>query len=232
MSKLPPGVKSLTEIRKNTNSIQRVREAKRLLEFLLNAMVPTLQRRDGSDAFIGDRVQHLAEHFSNIADVMFAIGIRNKLDHPKVSEAPPPPMRSSKLASILSVPSRTSCPTPPIALQRWPAVRRRSRNNESNRIRSPKTTYVRRVASDFRRTRRACNTPATSTAAAPFVSSGASGASCLPLVRSRPESVKRCPTHAQTGKKQSEIDRQRALIRRHCDTEHRRPLQCPNRLAW
>ena len=91
MSKLPPGVKSLTEIRKNTNSIQRVREAKRLLEFLLNAMVPTLQRRDGSDAFIGDRVQHLAEHFSNIADVMFAIGIRNKLDHPKVSEAPPPP---------------------------------------------------------------------------------------------------------------------------------------------
>ena len=88
---LPPGVKTLKAIRRRRDPITRVHEAKRLLEYLLDAMSPGLTDGRGREAFLGDMVRAQEEHFSNVRDVMFAIGVRNRLDHPSVREEPPKP---------------------------------------------------------------------------------------------------------------------------------------------
>lgn len=86
---LPPGVKTLKTIGRQRDPITRVHEAKRLLEYLLDAMTPGLTDSQGREAFLGDMVRAQERHFSNVRDVMFAIGVRNRLDHPSVREEPP-----------------------------------------------------------------------------------------------------------------------------------------------
>ncbi|MDQ7014684.1 MAG: hypothetical protein Q9O74_12445 [Planctomycetota bacterium] len=86
---LPPGVKKVSQIKQQKDPITRVHEAKRLLEYLLDAMTPGLTDQHGREAFLGDRVREVEKHFSDVRDVMFAIGVRNKLDHPSVGEQPP-----------------------------------------------------------------------------------------------------------------------------------------------
>ena len=86
---LPPGVKTLKAIRRQRDPVTRVHEAKRLLEYLLDAMTPGLTDGRGREAFLGDMVRAQEGCFSNVRDVMFAIGVRNRLDHPSVREAPP-----------------------------------------------------------------------------------------------------------------------------------------------
>ncbi len=86
---LPPGVKKLSQIKQQKDPITRVHEAKRLLEYLLDAMTPGLTDQHGREAFLGDRVREVEKHFSDVRDVMFAIGVRNKLDHPSADEEPP-----------------------------------------------------------------------------------------------------------------------------------------------
>ena len=86
---LPPGVKTLKAIRRQRDPVTRVHEAKRLLEYLLDAMTPGLTDGRGREAFLGDMVRAQEGCFSNVRDVMFAIGVRNRLDHPSVREEPP-----------------------------------------------------------------------------------------------------------------------------------------------
>ena len=85
---LPPGVNSLQAVKQQSDPIRRVHEAKRLLEYVLAVMVPNLKDSAGRDAAVSDRVRHFERHFSKIADIMFAIGVRNQLDHPKPGSGP------------------------------------------------------------------------------------------------------------------------------------------------
>lgn len=87
--RLPPGVKALKAVRAQRDPVTRVHEAKRLLEYLLDAMTPGLTDGRGREAFLGDMVRAQEGCFSNVRDVMFAIGVRNRLDHPSVREEPP-----------------------------------------------------------------------------------------------------------------------------------------------
>lgn len=88
MPTLPPGVKTLAQVRKQADPITRVHEAKRLLEFLLAESLPDLEGPDGRDPFLSDYAKACESCFSNIRDVMWAIGVRNRLDHPKRGDEP------------------------------------------------------------------------------------------------------------------------------------------------
>ncbi|MCA9287891.1 MAG: hypothetical protein KDA05_04855 [Phycisphaerales bacterium] len=88
MPTLPPGVKTLAQVRKQADPITRVHEAKRLLEFLLVESLPDLEGPDGRDPFLSDYARARESCFSSIRDVMWAIGVRNRLDHPKRGDEP------------------------------------------------------------------------------------------------------------------------------------------------
>lgn len=85
---LPAGVKRLDQVKGLADPIARVHDAKRLLEFVLVEMTPDLRGQEGRDVFLSDRVRHLEARFSKVADVMFAIGVRNRLDHPRRGDEP------------------------------------------------------------------------------------------------------------------------------------------------
>lgn len=86
---LPPGVKTLIVIRRQRDPVTRVHEAKRLLEYLLGTVTEGVRGPDGGEAGVGDRVRAVEGRFSDVRDVMWALGVRNRLEHPSHQDAGP-----------------------------------------------------------------------------------------------------------------------------------------------
>ena len=98
---LPRGVETLKHIRAEPDAFERLLTAKRTLEYLVEPLTRDLKRENGSDAFLSDRLLYLKDRFASVADLMFAMGVRNKLDHPSPAEMPPSDDEIARAAGYL-----------------------------------------------------------------------------------------------------------------------------------
>jgi hypothetical protein len=84
---IPDTVRTLTEIEELDGSEQLI-HAVSLLEYLL-AVSPKFQRDDEMDT-LGTVINRHRQHFAQISDLNFALGVRNKIIHPRPANADDP----------------------------------------------------------------------------------------------------------------------------------------------